>query len=173
MKLPQAALMIGLVGTLAACSGGEGRTLHQLRNNRGTPEEFAIVPNKPLVRPETYGSLPAPTPGGANRTDQTPRADVVAALGGNPAALASAAAPASDMALLSRATRYGADPAIRTQLATEDAAFRRRKSIFNWKLVPDNEYNRAYRDQSLDSQGALDAWRRTGVRTPSAPPAGE
>ena len=80
MKLPHLVLMLGLTG-LVACTTSD-RTLHQMRNNRGTPEEFAIVPNKPLEMPQSFAELPTPTPGSANRTDQTPLADAVAAPAG-------------------------------------------------------------------------------------------
>ena len=87
MKLSQVVIVMGLMG-LAGCSSGErDMRLHYLKTNSGTPEEFAIVPNKPLETPPAMTALPAPTPGSANRTDQTPKADAVAALGGNPARL--------------------------------------------------------------------------------------
>ncbi|APX21444.1 MAG: DUF3035 domain-containing protein [Rhodobacteraceae bacterium] len=172
MKLSHMVLMTGLIG-LAACSGDERDIrLHELRSNSGQPEEFAIVPNKPLEQPPSYNALPTPAPGAANRTDQTPKADAVAVLGGNPARLDETAAPRGDAALINRASRYGRQGDIRGQLASEDLAFRKRKSIFNWKLVPEDEYDKAYRAQWLDAYGVLDAFRRAGVRTPSAPPEG-
>ncbi|SDG57586.1 DUF3035 domain-containing protein [Alloyangia pacifica] len=171
MKLPHLALMIGLIG-ITACTERE-KSLHQLRNNRGTPEEFAIVPNKPLEMPQSFAELPAPTPGSANRTDQTPMADAVAALGGNPAQLAVGEVPSRDAALVNRASRYGRDGNIRAQLAVEDAEFRRDRSVFNWKLFKNDEYNRAYREQILDPYAVLNAYRGAGARTPSAPPAAD
>ncbi|MCR8546614.1 DUF3035 domain-containing protein [Salipiger sp. P9] len=173
MKLSHVVLMMGLIG-LAACSGRERDIrLHELRSNKGTPEEFAIVPNRPLEMPETMAALPAPTPGSANRSDQTPKADAVAALGGNPARVtASGGAPSGDGALINSASRYGRDAGIREQLAAEDLEFRKRKSLFTWKLVPQDEYYDAYRRQWLDTYAVLDAFRRAGVRTPSAPPEG-
>ncbi len=172
MKLAQVALMLGVAG-LAACSQGERDIrLHRLQTNSGQPEEFAILPSKPLQTPPNFAELPAPVPGGANLTDQTPRADAVAALGGDPARLSQTGTPASDAALLGAASRFGRDPQIRTQLAAEDLAFRKRKSLFSFKLVPEDEYYDAYRGQWLDSYAVLDAFRRAGARTPSAPPQG-
>jgi len=49
--------------------------------------EFDIIPNKPLETPDSFSSLPVPTPGQANLSDATPRKDAVAALGGRPALL--------------------------------------------------------------------------------------
>ncbi|MCA0997607.1 MULTISPECIES: DUF3035 domain-containing protein [Roseobacteraceae] len=171
MKLPHLVLMLGVTG-LVACTTSD-RTLHQMRNNRGTPEEFAIVPNKPLQMPQSFAELPAPTPGSANRTEQTPRQDAVAALGGNPAQLAVGEVPGRDAALVNRASRFGRDGNIRAQLAVEDAQFRKDRSIFNWRLFKDDEYNRAYRTQMLDPYAVLNAYRGAGARTPSAPPGGE
>ena len=157
---------------LAACSGRE-RTLHDLRTNSGQPEEFSIVPNKPLQEPESFAALPAPTPGGVNRTDQTPLSDAVAAMGGNPARLnAGDGVPSGDGALINRASRFGRDAGVRGQLAAEDEAFRKRRSLFTWSIVPTDEYNRAYRRESLDSYDWLRRWRRAGAQTPSAPPEG-
>ncbi|APZ51374.1 DUF3035 domain-containing protein [Salipiger abyssi] len=172
MKLSHMVLMIGLVG-LSACSGRERDIrLHYLKTNSGTPEEFAILPNKPLETPNDLNALPAPTPGATNRTAQTPRSDAVAALGGNPARLDESGTPRGDGALINRASRFGRDAGIRQQLAAEDLEFRKRKSLFSWKIVPEDEYYKAYRAQWLDTYGVLDAFRRAGVRTPSAPPEG-
>ncbi|WP_367576922.1 DUF3035 domain-containing protein [Pseudoponticoccus marisrubri] len=166
--------ILGLAG-LAACSGApRDITLHDLRTNSGEPEEFSIVPNKPLLEPDSYNALPAPTPGAANRADPTPKADAVALLGGNPAALTpGAGVPSGDVALVQSASRYGRDPGIRAQLAEEDLAFRKRRSRFTWSIVPEDEYYKAYRRQSLDPYLWLQRYRRAGARTPAAPPPGE
>lgn len=176
MNKPRIVVALALLAALGACSGGrDGETsLRNLDNYRGTPEEFGIVPNKPLAEPPSFSQLPAPTPGSANRADVTPLSDAVVALGGDPSRLAERGIPSSDAALVAAAGRNGVDSGIRQDLAEADAAFRRRASIFNWKLLPDDEYNRAYRRQALDAQGWLARVRRPGtnVRTPSAPPPG-
>lgn len=174
MTGPRIWVMLGTVAALTACGGYERDiTLHDLRTNRGTPEEFAIEPKKPLLAPESLAALPTPTPGGANRTDQTPRQDAVAALGGNPSRLTpTAGVPAGDGALVNHASRLGRDGNVRADLATEDLEFRKRKSRFSWRLFKEDEYNRAYRRESLDPYGTLNASRRAGARTPTAPPAG-
>ena len=149
------------------------KPLRDMRTGSGRPQEFSILPNKPLEQPESYAQLPPPTPGGSNRTDQTPNADAVAALGGNPARLAaSQGVPASDAALINQASRFGRDPAVRQDLAAKDAEFRRSKSIFNWSIVPRDEYNQAYRRQTLDPYQWLRLYRRAGAQTPAAPPEG-
>ena len=176
MRLAHLAIIV-MTGALAlsACSrSGEPKPLHDLRSNSGEPEEFAIVPNKPLTMPQTFAELPQPTPGSVNRTDQTPKADAVAALGGNPAALQPGAAGsigAGDAALVQQASRYGRDSTIRQTLAAEDQQYRKNKGRFSWSIVPRDDYERAYRGQKLDSYSWLRRYRQAGARTPSAPPA--
>ncbi|MGH1412893.1 MAG: DUF3035 domain-containing protein [Pelagimonas sp.] len=174
MRITHLVALVALVG-LTACSSGRERdiTLHNLKSYNGQPEEFSVLPAKPLVQPENYSDLPPPTPGGANRTDQTPKVDAVVALGGDPSRLASGGGvPSSDTAIISRASRYGRDGEIRQTLATEDHAYRKRKSLFSWSIVPEDEYYRAYKRQSLDPYSWLARYRKAGARTPSAPPPG-
>jgi hypothetical protein len=161
---------------LAAC-GGPGRdpdkpfVLHKIRGTSNGPDEFTIVPGKPLEEPPSFVELPQPTPGGKNRTDQTPEADAVAALGGNPDRLEDRGVGASDGALVTAASRRGVDPSIRTTLAEEDEALRYRKWLFSrFRIFGSDEYYRAYEDQTIDRQGTRAIWRRAGVPTPSAPP---
>jgi len=167
-----AAILALMVPALAGCGGSEEPSLMNIRSTTNTPDEFAILPNKPIEIPEDLAALPAPAPGAANRVDPTPEADAVAALGGNPARLAQTAVPASDGALVARATRYGVAGSIRSELAAEDLEYRRRNDgrllerVFNV-----NVYYRAYRKQSLDQYAELERWRRRGVQTVAAPPA--
>ena len=74
-------LTIALAG-LSACGGGG---LRDLRGDLSGPDEFSIIPSKPLVIPENLNLLPPPTPGGTNPADPNPKGDAIAALGGNPA----------------------------------------------------------------------------------------
>ncbi len=156
---------------LSACSTlNNGGKLHDLRTFQREPEEFSVVPSKELAQPESYAHLPTPTPGGANITDATPKADAVAALGGNPAlTVATSDIPGSDAALVTAATRFGTNPGIRSQLATEDAAFRKGATLFTWQVVPRNNYNHAYRNQALDGLAWLERYRQAGAQTPTAP----
>ncbi|KZY30403.1 hypothetical protein A3731_05145, partial [Roseovarius sp. HI0049] len=119
MTLPRKIMMIGLVLVVAACSRDRDITLTRFNNSGNGPDEFAITPGKPLEAPESYAALPAPQPGGANRTDQNPRADGIAALGGNPAATADTGVAPADAGLVRHAARYGTDPAIRQRLRVE------------------------------------------------------
>ncbi len=161
--------MIMMAGMTLLMSCGDGQ-LRDMGTNRSTPEEFGIVPPKPLQTPPNFSELPQPTPGAANRTDQAPVADAVAALGGNPGALYGNDVSGSDAALLGSTQRFGVDGTIRTDLAQADTSFRKRKAVFNWRLIKDDEYNRAYGSQRLNADAELQRMRRQGVRTPSAPP---
>lgn len=159
-----------MVLALSACGrSGDAPKLMNIRSTSQGPDEFAILPPKPLEMPEDIAALPEPTPGGANRTDPTPQADAVAALGGNlrPAG----GVPASDSALLGHASRFGLTADIRQTLAAEDLEWRRdNDGRLLERLFNVNVYFKAYADQSLDQQAELWRWRRAGARTPSAPP---
>jgi hypothetical protein len=153
---------------LAACGGGGPPQLMNLRSGQG-PDEFAIVPPKPLEMPESLSELPAPTPGGGNRTDRNPEAEAAIALGGRPSA--AGGIPAGDGALYSHAARFGVEGGIRATLAAEDLEFRsKNRGRPLERLFSLNVYYRAYRSQSLDQQAELARWRALGLRTPSAPP---
>ncbi len=150
---------------LAACSGDENPKLMDVRNTRGTPDEFAVLPVKPLQMPASVRELPAPTPGAENITDPTPGADLIAALGGKPGA------GAADNGLVARADRYGRDANIRTTLAGEDLKFRQDNNRrLLQRMFNITTYFQAYRPMSLDQDQELARWRASGVRTVGAPP---
>lgn len=107
---------------LAACSSGKDPKLLYFEDTEG-PDEFLILPTKPLEPPADYTALPAPTPGGSNLTDPTPEADAVAALGGSAERVLTGGG-VRDTALISRATRFGVQTGIRDQLAAEDLDYR-------------------------------------------------
>lgn len=160
-------ILIAMLG-LAAC-GSEGG-LRDMRNPSGGPDEFSVVPGAPLELPETL-SLPPPTPGGTNRTDATPNADAIVALGGVPAAAFAGGIPAGDQALVTAAGRNGIEADIRSVLATEDAAFRTRRERLNtFNFLGRDRYFRAYARQALDAYAELARFRAAGVQTPTAPP---
>ncbi|WP_114966161.1 DUF3035 domain-containing protein [Alkalilacustris brevis] len=165
-----AVALAGLV-TLAGCSSGDDGPLMNLAASSDGPDEFAILPSRPLQMPDDLAALPEPTPGGSNRTDPQPRAEAVAALGGNPALLAASAAPVSDGSLINHATRFGVQSGIRDQLAAEDLEFRRQnRGLLLERLFNVNVYYRAYRVMALDRYAELERWRAAGARTPAAPP---
>ncbi len=174
MRMPRAMILaMGLL--LAACSGdGTPPELRSLQPPGEGPDEFSILPGKPLETPGNLSQLPTPTPGQGNRTDQDPVADAVASLGGRRSAMREGGAvPQADSALLQHATRNGVPGNIRQTVAAEDAEFRRRRGRFTGiKIVNTDRYKQAYKPQILDPYAALQRYRQLGVETPSAPPGG-
>ena len=154
---------------VAGCSRGDGPSLLNLDTETETPDEFAILPTKPLQTPDNLASLPAPTPGGTNRADPTPEADAIAALGGRPEVLNRGP---EDAGLLTYAARFGSDLGIRQELAREDAAFRRDNyGRLLERSFNGNVYFEAYEDLQLDQRREMERYRAEGVRTHAAPPA--
>ncbi len=171
-----ARLVLAIAGAsllaVAGCGGARDKPpqLMNLRSSTNGPDEFSIVPPKPLEMPEDLAALPEPTPGGENRTDQRPKDDAVLALGGTPRT-ASENVPAADGALLAYAGRAGVSGDIRPTLAAADVEYRRKNNgRLLERLFGTNVYYRAYRKQALDQQSELERWRAAGAGTPSAPP---
>jgi len=162
-------LTLGLLVALAACSRDTNPQLLNIRQPTSEgPDEFSVLPTKPLEMPKDYAALPPPTPGGANLTDPSPFADADAALGGNAAALARRS---TDGGLVAYAGRYGVAPDIRQTLAREDLEYRR---VNNGRLLERlfsvNVYFKAYRPMELDQYAELARMRAAGIPTPAAPP---
>jgi hypothetical protein len=159
-----------MVLAVAACGRGDG-VLSRIKNDGNGPDEFTVLPTAPLQTPQTYNSLPTPTPGGANLVDPNPRAEGVAAMGGNPAATVPGAIGAGDGGLVNHTRRFGVTPGVRQELAVEDAQTRRRHGRVNiFNIGPNDDYTDAYKKQWLDSQAEQSRMTRSGVVTPSAPP---
>ncbi|MDQ2089514.1 DUF3035 domain-containing protein [Marimonas arenosa] len=171
MRKRIAILMMTAMG-LSACAGYERDiTLRDMRPATPGPDEFSILPGKPLQEPPSFTALPAPTPGAANLTDQNPMGDGVAALGGKPARLQDTGVPRSDTALVAHASRNGVDPNVRAELAAADEDFRRRKSRFTRiRIVRQDLYNQVYKRETLNARREWNRYRRAGARTPTAPP---
>lgn len=151
--------------TLSACGGDKAPSLMNLRSDTNGPDEFGILPVKPLAMPTDLVNLPEPTPNGANLVDPTPQADAILALGGKPGA------GSNDAALVAFAARAGVTADIRAVLAAEDLRFRQTNNgrlLERW--FKNTVYFKAYLPQSLDQQAELARWRARGVATPSAPP---
>ena len=153
---------------LSACVTDKTPRLMNLRSSTNGPDEFSILPSKPLELPEDVAALPEPTPGGANLTDRKPFDEAIVALGGT--ARAAGGIPASDAALYNHAGRKGVTPGIRQALAADDLIFRQKNNgrVLE-RLFSLNVYYRVYRKQSLDQTAELARWRKAGARTPSAP----
>jgi len=165
-------LLLALVAVVAlsACAKKQHSMLN-LRSSGVGPDEFAILPTKPLTMPKSYAALPEPTPGGTNSADPTPRQDAVAALGGNPKYLTRAGIPASDRGIISVASRYGSSGNIRGVLAAEDKTFRsKHRGKLLERMFGTTVYFSAYAPQTLDHYAELHRLRGLGIRTPAAPP---
>ncbi|SMX24539.1 DUF3035 domain-containing protein [Boseongicola aestuarii] len=162
-------LMICAVLTLAACGNdGQPNLLNIAQSPSDGPDEFAVLPTAPLVIPEDLAALPAPTPGGTNRTDPNPRGEAIAALGGNPSVLSRAS---NDGALVRYTGRYGVSADIRASLAAADLRFRQNNDGLPLeRLFNVNTYFEAYEPLSLDQFAELERLRRAGIRTSSVPP---
>ena len=168
MKLPTLSLLV-LVMVLSACGSRDKEVvLTRLKNDGNGPDEFSIVPGKPLQEPANYTTLPQPTPGGVNLTDQNPLADGAIALGGNPGA--NRGISAADGALVNHSRRFGVFAGVRETLRREDTEIRRQHGRVNvLRIGPDN-YSAAYRRQWLDSKEETARLRSLGIPTPSSPP---
>ena len=165
------ATILALLMLPAACGGGRNSEpdLLELTKTGTGPDEFAILPSRPLETPTDLAALPTPTPGGNNRTDPNPLADAVVALGGSASALTEDGTAGPDSSLLAHASRHGYSPDIRQVTAAEDLEFRRNnrgrvlERAFNVSV-----YFRKYRHQALDQQAELQRLRQAGIRTSAA-----
>lgn len=162
------ALSIMIVGLAVVLSGCAPRGLMDIRSTGEGPDEFLIMPAKPLEMPQNLAALPPPTPGGTNRTDQNPVGDAMIALGGRPS---EGGVPSADAALVTQVSRYGVEPNIRTSLAESDAEFRRRQSRgTRIRLFPVDRYSQAYRREALNPFEQTAGARSVGLQTPTSPP---
>lgn len=164
-------ILLGLVALLGLSACSKKSSLMNLRSTGRGPDEFSILPSKPLTQPDSYADLPTPTPGGSNMTDPTPIADAVKALGGNPKYLSATGIVRGDVAFIQAASRYGVSSNIRDALAGEDAEFRKKnRGKVLERLFGVTVYFSAYEKQELDRYAELQRLRRAGIRTPAAPP---
>ena len=150
------------------CGDRDPQMLFASANSLGDgPDEFAVVPQKPLVDPPDYVSLPSPAPGSPNLADLQPETDAVAALGGR----LRTAGPVAGPALISHTTRFGVSPNIRATLAQEDAEFRRRnraRPLERWFSV--NVYFKAYSAMALNQHREAVRLQSFGIPTAFPPP---
>lgn len=167
--MARAGAAFALAAALGACSSGPPQSMH-IGRGMTTPDEFAILPSKPIEMPPNFNSLPPPTLSGANRTDATPVADAVVALGGNPARM-QPDGRTPDSPVVAYAGRYGVDPTIRPTLAQEDYEYRQKhRGRLMERLFQVPTYYRSYRPQELDQYQSLERYRHSGVPTPAVPP---
>lgn len=158
-KMVRTGICLLAFAALVAC--GQSRELTPNTVKSG-PDEFALVPNKPLQQPKDFSILPPPTPGGDNLTDATPKSDAIAALGGRVPPVTGV-----DGGIVSYASRYGINPSIRADLDKSDE--RRRTTRGGFLGFGKNSYEKAYRGLALDAWAEWERLRALGVIVPSAP----
>lgn len=163
-------LLLAVAGIgLAGCAHKDPQLMNAKANTPMVgPDEFALVPNRPLETPPDPKALPVPTPGSANLADADPMRDAIAALGGKQNA--ERRVPQGS-ALMNAVTRFGTDPNIRSELAAADLKFRREhrgKLLERW--FKSNVYYKAYEPQSLDPWAELTRLAQRGIAVPAAPP---
>ncbi|WP_232829413.1 DUF3035 domain-containing protein [Tropicimonas sp. IMCC34043] len=171
-RMARAGVLIALALVAVTACSRKDPNLMQIGRARYTPDEFAILPSKPIETPPSYTALPPPAPvGSPNRTDVTPTADAVAALGGNPARVAQDGKLGADGALIKQTSRYGTDPQIRTELAQDDLEYRQRhRGRLMERIFRVPTYYRVYEGSELNQYGSLIGARQRNVPTPAAPP---
>ncbi|MEI4195655.1 DUF3035 domain-containing protein [Roseovarius sp. E0-M6] len=164
-------MLTAVAVTLTACGNRNGDVkLTRFQNSGEGPDEFTILPTKPLQSPDSYNNLPAPNPGGVNLVDQNPEAEGIEALGGN-AAVLSRGVSANETGLINHVRREGVTPGIRQTLAKEDREVRRKHGRVNiLRIGPVDDYTTAYKRQWLDADAERQRLQRRGIATPSAPP---
>lgn len=157
---------------VAACnrggSTGESRPLLNLRGSAVAPDEFLVVPQKPLEMPADLATLPEPDPGATPRVQIDAEANLLAALGGR--AQGVSGIPAEDAAFVAAARASAGDTAnIRAILQAEDAAFRDARARKIARLTEDARAGDIYDRMLLDAFAELARLRALGVKTPSTP----
>lgn len=170
MRRPLGTIML-ITALSVAVAGCSQRGLRDLRPSGPGPDEFMILPVKPLTAPADYATLPPPTPGAGNLVDPNPIAEGIVAMGGSASALEPGGIPASEAALVTASSRHGVDPSVRETLAEQDATFRKRMlRMSRFRVLPVDRYEQAYRRQALDPFRQTERFRSAGAGTPTSPP---
>ena len=160
--------------TLSACSSlkfGDEKVLAPKPGSRPkATDEFSTVPALPIELPSSVANLPPPRKGRPDRAQRDASQEALTALGGRDTG-GSHGIPADDREFVAYSSRLGAERSIRLILAAEDEEFRRGKHgrlLERWFNV--NLYYQAYEPMTLDEYAELERLRRSGIRTPTAPP---
>ena len=165
VRVVAAPLLLLAALAISACGGGGLAGSLRDAGVGSTPDEFMVLPTKPLELPENLGSLPPPTPGARNRVDFEPRAEAVASLtGAQPRAVG-----ADGRELVVRAGPSA--PQIRAQVLVEDIEYRQnnRGFLFERWFSRDQEAV-IYQNMILDAPEEFERARSRGVRVPAPPP---
>jgi hypothetical protein len=158
-----AALLVAALA-LAGCEGGLAGGL-RAAGIAGKPDEFMVLPTRPLEMPANVAALPPPTPGAPNRVDYHPHAEAIAGLSGRPGA----AGNADGSALVAAAGPR--DPNVRPELAAEDVEWRRtHHGRLLERLFSRDRDALVYRPMVLNAPGEFERMRASGVAVPAATP---
>jgi hypothetical protein len=160
-----AGMLLAAAVALAGC--GDGGLAGGLRaaGVAGKPDEFMVLPTRPLEMPANLAALPPPTPGRPNRVDYQPIPEAIAGLSGRPGA----AGNADGSALV--AVAGPRDPSVRAELAAEDAEWRRtHRGRLLERLTARDREALVYRPMVLDAPLEFERMRASGVGVPAASP---
>lgn len=173
--MPKATLKIVMIlaigASLSACNrdGNSGRKLVNLRQSAVAPDEFLVVPQKPLETPADLSSLPTPVPGAESRVTIDFEDNLLRALGGRPQSGGSV--PAADLALVNAArANSGATEGIREVMRAEDQAFREARAARIERLAKKRKAVTIYDPMLLDPISEVARLQALGVKTPAVPP---
>lgn len=164
-------LLVAFVASVSACDrGGGGNTvLSNLRQSSIAPDEFLVVPQKPLETPDNLASLPLPAPGQTNRVSIDFEENLLKALGGR--GQSSARVPASETALVNAArSQFGTTENIREILQAEDQEFREARRDRIARLARERRAGSIYDFMLLDPLAEVERLREMGVKAPAVPP---
>jgi len=166
---------LGLLAVLLAVAGCDsiGDPLEAIGARVPAPDEFQVMPRKPLEMPAT-AQLPEPSLGAPSPLEPNPRAEAMAALFG-PAAAAGAgtAAPsASERALLSSANAAAGSGDVRVQLDKDKS-----RQAVNTPYVPPtlgelitgNAARKVDESELLDPEAEALRLQQQGIATPANP----
>ncbi|MFT3974260.1 MAG: DUF3035 domain-containing protein [Amaricoccus sp.] len=160
-----AATLLLAVTAVAGCQGRGAAGALRSAGVGSTPDEFMVLPTKPLDMPKDLAALPPPTPGAVNRVDYQPLQQAVAGLTGRPTL-----ATTNGTVLVARAGPV--DPNVRTELASEDAEWRAtHHGLFFERMFTRDKASLVYKPMVLDAPAELERLRRMGIEVPPPPPA--
>ncbi len=162
-------VVAALLISLAACgrNQGNGQPLINLRQSAVAPDEFLVVPQKPLETPSDLSQLPQPLPGTTDRVTIDFEADLLTALGGRPSS--GGAVPAADAALVNLVRTGGVTPDIRDVLRAEDQAYRDARKGRLARLEKNRLAATLYDPFLLDPLAEAVRLRALGVKIPAVP----
>lgn len=170
---------VGTAGALAACLALALSACSGSDETDSGPEEFTVLPSKPLERPRDYQNLP--TPGaGESRTKPDPQADAVKALGGNPNLLRKEETQSSRLEQKSKppqspivraASRFGFEENIREIMAEEDSQYQKdHGSLLLSYISKEASSVRTYGAMILDPSAEAEKLRSGGIEVPEPEP---